>query len=183
MGIINPEYVKQYSQGCDIFVESGTWNGQSIEVIRRMNFFKEIHSIEINKSLYDSAVEKFKDDSTIKIWHGDSPDILREQILPIIKGRITFWLDGHGCAGCEGSEKYGSCPLLHELESIKSFGTKDHVIFADDQRMFDTNIWEMSREDYLDKLKSINENYKIDWLDSVDHNGTLCPKDVIVAHP
>ena len=55
--------------------------------------------------------------------------------------------------------------------------------FADDQRMFDTDIWEMSREDYLNKLKSVNENYKIDWLDSVCHCGTLCPKDIIVAHP
>lgn len=188
---INPDYLKEYSQGCKIFIETGTYLGTGVEIVRNTNMFDEIHSIEIEEHLYNMAVQRFKDDPRVKIWHGDSPDVLREKILPNIKDRVTFWLDSHcmGSApfvpsGTIGSNKYGKCPLLFEVDVIKEFGIKDHIIFMDDQRLFDTHYWDfVKREDYLRKVSEINSEYKFKWLDGGFSDGQQHePDDIIVAY-
>lgn len=49
-----------------------------------------------------------------------------------VTGSCLFWLDGHWCSGGGGKEE--ECPLLEELEAIKS--SQDSIIMIDDARCF-----------------------------------------------
>ena len=72
------------------FIETGTLYGDGVEFAYKQGF-EEIHSIEIEPFLAQQAKEKFKAFPNIHIHEGNSFEVL-EQILPEIKGNITFWL-------------------------------------------------------------------------------------------
>jgi len=182
MPIPNPDYYEKYSKECKIYVESGTYIGDSLEVAINSNLFDEFHSIEVVPELYNLAVEKFKNDDRVKIWLGYSPDVLRDSIIPNLKSRATFWLDGHPCGDgkTHGYTKYGNCPLLHEIDAINESEIKNHIIFMDDQRLFSTDIFDnITKEDYCNKVLEVNSNYKFEHLDGGP--GHLSD-DIIVAY-
>jgi hypothetical protein len=178
------DYLTKYSKKNN-FIESGTYQGDTVKTAIEFGF-KNIHSIEIFDTLYNNCVDMFKDDSQVKIWKGDSPDILREHIIPNLTEPSTFWLDAHRSFKLEtpGSDKYGPCPLLHELAAIAESPIKDHVIFADDVRLFDTDSWDfLKKSDFIDALLKINPNYVIDYLDGGFSFGRQFPeKDILVAY-
>ena len=186
MPIPNIEYYKEFSQGCKIYIESGTYRCGSLEIARSCDLFDEIHSIEVVPEFYEAAVEKYKNDSRVKLWLGYSPDVLRESILPNLNKRVTFWLDGHVCGdnATSGYSKYGQCPLLHEIEAIKESSIKDHIIFMDDQRQFGTHYFDnITREQYFNKVLEINTGYKFKHLDGGFSDGQQhLPDDIIVAY-
>ena len=117
----NTEYYKEFSQGCKIYIESGTYRCGSLEIARSCDLFDEIHSIEVVPEFYEAAVEKYKNDSRVKLWLGYSPDVLRESILPNLNKRVTFWLDGHVCGdGVQPGVKAGF--PLEPLDGAESLG-------------------------------------------------------------
>ena len=84
-----------------------------------------------------------------------------------------FFLDSHG-------HGYG-CPLIEELEAIKSLESNNHIILIDDIRIIRTCVWSDERytgdnfEDVLkNKLLQINENYKFSYLDGHIKDDVLC---------
>jgi|TARA_R110000868_G_scaffold132119_1_gene342607 hypothetical protein len=178
------EHLQKYSKTY-AFIESGTYLGDTVKTAIEYGF-ESVHSIEIEPNLHKDAVEKFKDNTKVKIWKGDSPDIIRENIIPILKSSATFWLDAHRSLGLQtpGSDKYGRCPLLHELDSIAESPIKNHVIIADDVRLFNTIGWDyLKKEDYIEKLMKINPNYVIDYLDGGFSFGRqFPPNDIMVAY-
>lgn len=178
------EYLSKFSKK-NTFIETGTYQGDTVKTALEFGF-ENIHSIELLDSLYDNCVEMFKNQSNVKIWKGDSPDVLRESIIPSLKNPSTFWLDAHRSFKLEtpGSDKYGPCPLLHELEAISESPIKNHVIFADDVRLFDTDSWDfLKKDDFIKLLLKINSHYKIDYLDGGFSFGRQFPeKDILVAY-
>jgi hypothetical protein len=66
---------------------------------------------------------------------GDSGGLLPE-VIPRIKGRCLFWLDGHYSGGvtARGSE---DTPIRKELEHIVAAGRDADVVLIDDARCFD----------------------------------------------
>lgn len=178
------EYLSKFS-GKHAFIESGTYQGDTVKTAIQFGF-KNVHSIELCTEHYDNCVEMFKNEKNVKIWKGDSPDILRDYIIPSLTEPATFWLDAHRSFTLEtpGSEKYGPCPLLHELEAIAESSINNHVIFADDVRLFDTDSWDFLRkQDFIDLLLKINPNYVIEYLDGGFSFGRQYPeKDILVAY-
>jgi hypothetical protein len=119
--------------GLRVFVETGTFEGGTLEALR--GSFDELHSIELSQTLYERAVAKFRDDPKIRIWLGDSGEII-PHVLEKISDPALFWLDGHFSGGntARGVE---DTPIRSELAHIAGHFLKDrHVVVIDDARLF-----------------------------------------------
>lgn len=115
-----------------ILVETGTFKGDMIEAMKRK--FDTLYSIELDDELYAAAKERFKDDSHVTLFHGDSGEKMSE-VLTHIKSPALFWLDGHYSGGITASAELVT-PIKKELEAIFSHSVKNHVILIDDARLF-----------------------------------------------
>ena len=172
MGHLTLAYINQYSKETKVFIETGTLYGDTVDLMK--DTFANIHSIEINQQLYIATVNKYRKDKNVFLWLGDSPDVL-PQILKMVNDPAVFWLDGHASGPLPGG-KYGGCPLVQELMSIKNHFIKNHTIFIDDVRLFGSSEWSfVTKQQVLDILFEINPEYSIEYL-----NGEI-ENDVLVA--
>ncbi len=155
------------------FVESGSWVGGGIENALAADF-KHIYSIELKQSLYEYCSLKFASFPFVKLFVGDSAEIL-PLILEQIDAPATFWLDGHYC-GSNSAKGASNTPLLAELEHISQHPIKTHTILIDDIRQFGTAEMDyITLEMVIEKLRSINPDYEILFEDG------YIPGDVLVA--
>ena len=109
--IIN-EYAQKYN--CYNLIETGTYLGDTIEAMKHN--FKRLYSIELSQKLYKKACKRFENDIHIKLYQGDSKDVL-PVILEEINEKTLFWLDGHYSAGITAKADKDT-PILEELEAI-----------------------------------------------------------------
>jgi hypothetical protein len=139
----NPEFSK-------VFIETGTYHGETLANAAKA--FHKCYSIEYDQELYLKAFKKFDNIPSVKILHGSSPDVLKHIIDP--DKSTIFWLDAHFMSSDHSDvfdQKYGQCPLLHELEVIFSFNWKySPSIFVDDAYLFSDYFWDLPVSD-LDK--------------------------------
>src|SRR3546814_742051 len=82
--------------GLRVFVETGTYQGDAIASLQ--NHFYIIHSIELDTKLYQLAKQKFAQNKRVKIYSGDSGQMLSE-ILAGLHEPALFWLDAHYSEG------------------------------------------------------------------------------------
>lgn len=134
LGSMSPDFIKfiQKIFNTNILVETGTCAGGTVR--NAAPYFDSIHTIELAPLYYEEAQKKFKQYSTIHCYLGDSAKVL-PVILPTIKGKILFWLDGHYSGG-PSAKGESNTPILKELLAIKESGIKDAVILVDDMRIF-----------------------------------------------
>ncbi len=177
--------IDKFDKHTDVFVETGSYLGEGIQLALTAGF-KKIHSIEIVKAKYDICKDLFKGEKKVKLYLGDSVDLL-EEIISKIKEPITFWLDGHFS---EGDRKHGTpmktlCPLMDELEIIKKHPIKNHVIMIDDMNCWKgmSNIYHegFDTETIKRKLLEINPEYKLNFINGTYTNGKVIPKDILIA--
>lgn len=172
---LTEEYINSYCSTRDVFVETGTYLGDTVRLAKHCGF-KMIHSIELDEELCKRATDMFKDDPSITIWHGDSVDCL-PSILQTFTGPATFWLDAHASGEFPGGRTGGS-PVIDELKIIQGHVNHDHTIFIDDRRLFESAEWSgVKEEDAIALLRDMNPKYAIKLL-----NGHV-PLDVICASP
>ena len=178
---INIQTLKNYSNN-NIFVETGAYIGDGIQLALDAGF-KQIFSIEIAKQFIDHCTNRFKSNTNIHLIQGDSSEVLWD-VIKNISEPITFWLDGHYSGGHLPTGKYLS-PLIQEIETIKRHHIKTHTILIDDVRCwrdmnniyhnnFDTNT-------LIDKIKEVNQNYKVLFVDGMQTFGEILPKDILTA--
>lgn len=119
--------------GCDIFIESGTYLGDTTFTLK--DIFKEMYSIELAKDLYKNAIQKFQPYKHIHIIFGDS-GVELPKLIPNIKGNAIFWLDGHFSGGITAKGDLDA-PLENELDAIQKSVNKgfSHIILIDDARL------------------------------------------------
>ena len=160
---ITKEDLEKYGAG-DVFIETGTYIGETVDMILSFDKFKTIHTIELDEGLYKKAVERFKDNERVNCWQGDSIDCLKT-LVENLDTPATFWLDAHASGPLPGGKSGGS-PVLDELDIIDSSPIKDHTIIIDDCRLFGSSEWSfVKKEDAVAKIMKINPNYKIYYLD------------------
>ena len=158
----------------DIFFETGTHEGIASRAASDAGY-KKVVTVEIDPSMHNRAKELSKDYSNIEFHLGSSTDVMRK-VLPTLEGRITFWLDAHT----------GDCPLYEELDIISSLSRNDHTIMIDDMRIIGGAPVSEAPDGYgwgrgvylnvlIDKIKSINPNYEITFID-----GGI-PNDILLA--
>lgn len=169
---LSPEYLSKYGNG-DIFIETGTHFGDTVQLALDFGY-NTIHSIELNADLYNKAVERFKNNSQVKIWLGDSIDKLKEIIEIIGDSPATFWLDAHASGHLVGGKSGGS-PVIDELSLILDSQRNHHTIFIDDKRLFGSAEWSFVTENQaIELIKKINPNYNIHHLDGHIPGDVLC---------
>lgn len=166
----------------DIFFETGTYKGATARMASDMGF-KKVITVELQKYLYDEAKLLSNNYKNIEFYLGDSPSIIDKTLSNLDeKETITFWLDAHIDPGnyIHGeTPEIRKCPLYEELESIKLLKRNDHTILVDDIRAFTKNNgWghDLIVSELIEKIKEINPNYKISFIDGEIEN------DILVAN-
>jgi len=165
--------VSKYFIG-NTFFETGTQNGNTAAVAKEF-YFDFVHSTEIKEEYFNFAVERFRSTRHLHFHLGDSPDVLKEHLI-IFDKPCTFFLDAHhtgpmmypyeflGEAGM--SKKYGLSPIMEELEVIKMAKCNTHTIMIDDVKDFDLWSPHFKATDIVNKLYSINKDYKIIYVNA-----------------
>jgi hypothetical protein len=165
----------------DIFFETGTYKGGTSRIASELGFERVI-TVELQKYLYEEA-KLLSNDYDIEFHLGDSPSIIINVLSDIDENKIiTFWLDAHIDPGnyIQGeTPDIRKCPLYDELECIKSLKRNDHIILVDDIRAFrKDNGWghDLVLSELIDKIKEINPNYTISFIDGEVENDILVAK-------
>ena len=149
--------------------------------------FDKVYSIEIRsdwvelgKKIFEKEILEYR----YNLILDDSTNMKKYIINDIFNNNKTlFFLDAH----VDNSDIHNynkKCPLLEELDAIKSINRKDNIILIDDLRIikepFPWSENSYGNINFLDKIKekilSINENYKFSTL-----NGHI-DNDVLLAY-
>jgi hypothetical protein len=165
---LEESYIKMIADACnaETIVETGTYMGDS--TIKMSRYFKQVHTIELGKELYEKAKTRFSKKKNIYLHQGDSAKLL-PSIVKQLKTKTVFFLDAHFSLSdtAQGDE---NTPILTELEIIKKAGLSNAIIIIDDIRMFykpptsakDTFIAGYPTiQNLIDTLLEINPSYKI----------------------
>ena len=136
----------------DTFIESGTYAGDTTEKASRI--FNQVYSIELSHNYYSKALSRFKNYKNISLYCGDSPEVL-SSLLPLVKAKICFFLDGHFSGGTTACSINGSTPILAELKAIKESNINDAVIMIDDIRLFQKTLSNNSSANGYPTLKEV----------------------------
>lgn len=147
---VKRQIIKAYLQRHQIrgFVETGTHLGDTLAHIAQDNRIS-CCSIELDMNLYESASVRFRNQANIRVFHGDSGEVL-PAIIKELSGPTLFWLDGHYSGGVTAQGE-SDTPISKELLAILDSRIKGNVILIDDARCFDgTNDYP-----FLDELLAI----------------------------
>jgi len=131
-----PSYLLALAQdlGCNVFIESGTFHGNTYRRAVESGYFECVYTVEVAEHFYRSAHELYPRGA----YWGKSYTVFQSEIFPLCKpaDRIFFWLDGHYC-GADAGGQDEPCPLLKELETIHKWcPAKTVVIAIDDVKNF-----------------------------------------------
>lgn len=147
---------------CKYFIETGTQYGNMLEA--QKGNFEQLYSIELNESLWERAVERFKDDDHVEPLQGDSSTELGK-LLTQIDAPAILYLDAHYSHG-ETSRGDKDCPIYEEFEGIlKNSGGQRHVFLIDDARLF---IGEKDYPTIPELQKFLDERFEDYTFENVD---------------
>ena len=169
----------KYKCNYNTFIETGTYKGGSVELALQCNFDK-IYTIDISTQHKIECQYKFQkeiESDQVELLFGDSTDIL-PNIINKLNNPCLFWLDSHFDLHSDVRGKY-DCPILHELDIIKSSNIKHHTIMIDDLRIFKRQCeWGVGIyiEEIEKKLKNINTLYKFYYENGWEENDILIAK-------
>lgn len=140
LGILNqPLYVHKsffaaslgLSQGKKYFVETGTFTGQSLNLISGL--FEHLYTAEASPELFRASQALFEGLNRTNI-SGELCDsrVLLQKITPDVANESVFFLDAHYSQGLT-SDEYGSCPVIDEIRIILD-KSPNALIVVDDIR-------------------------------------------------
>ncbi len=142
MPSLSANEIKQFSGNVPVkhFVETGTYEGETVTTVLKMNSFDFITSIELSPKYAKEAQQKFQQNSNVKIIEGDS-SVELQRICPLLRQATFFWLDGHFSGG-DTAQGTKDCPLHEEAHTIMNTCVQECVVAIDDVRLFDKKLYE-----------------------------------------
>jgi len=125
------------------FVETGTAQGDGLAIAAQVKELKSLHSIEIIPELAASAKARFASDKRIKVWQGNSVDVMEKILNKLPADPCLFWLDAHfpgahtGADYAAEEDAHKRLPLVDEVELIANVrvGIRD-ILLIDDARIY-----------------------------------------------
>jgi hypothetical protein len=130
------DYAKRF--GCKVFVETGTYKGDTVKAMLLSGLFDKIYSMDIFEDRAVHAQNRFKSFPTVDCRFGDSAVVLPE-ILTEIHEPALFWLDAHH-SGKQIARTKGlvETPIAAELDAVLNHPqAADHVLLIDDARYYE----------------------------------------------
>ncbi len=117
----------------DVFVETGTDLGNTTDEAQAV--FDEVHAIELSRSLYEKAEDRFKGRTKVHVYHGDAVSQL-PNVLTRARGRkALLWLDAHYSEGVTGAGAKNTS-IIEEITLIKDLTVKNEMFFLIDDIRF-----------------------------------------------
>jgi hypothetical protein len=175
---ISKDVLAKYKNKANVFIETGTHIGKTTRLAVELGF-KQIYTIELSESFYNSAAKMFRKNSNVKCILGDSSEKLHF-ILETLNEPALFWLDGHWSMGDTACGDL-AVPIYKELSAIANHHIKTHTILIDDLRLMgDYNEpikeWhKISLDETKRRCLQINPQYKFSF-----ENGHI-PNDILVV--
>jgi hypothetical protein len=123
------EYGRRH--GTPTLVETGTYQGTTVAAC--VPHFERLYTIELDRTLYEAARDRFKNEPTVTVIHGDSYAEL-SRVASRLQEPAIFWLDAHYCAGPTAKGPHDP-PLLWELRAIVERGKPDVILIDDAHHM------------------------------------------------
>lgn len=136
---------ERYRNGADIFVETGTHQGESVRDALELGYHKVI-SVEILPELQQRNQAHFDGDERVHLFTGDS-NVLMPEMLELVAAPAVFWLDGHFEHGL---------PVWRELDYISEHVIRTHTIIIDDIGLLYPNDIERLKQ----RILEINPRYQ-----------------------
>ena len=155
-----------------VFIETGFGNGATLRNAVNQPF-EAIHSIEIDRTLFEAGEHEFMGHGHVTLHCGDSRAVLPHIITPA--KTTAFWLDAHWSGGNFGESTPGDeCPLTGELEIIADADWKQKPLIMVDDADFFNGLWWTTHpegEPYhenawptLDEIRDLLQDYEVhDW--------------------
>jgi len=175
---------------CETYLETGLYDPHSGDISCKQALrakFTKLYSIEIREDWVERGREVFSGDlasGRLTLIRGDSTKLAAHlQDNPDFEKTVLFFLDAH----VDNSNIHNytkKCPLLEELNAIKTLAIKHHVICVDDMRIIreafpwgETSYVGVNFEQEIRNIiLSINPKYQFRYYDGV------IPNDVLVAY-
>ena len=116
--IVKKHVIRRFIPRGSIFVESGTYLGETSRFFRRRGH--DVVTIEVHKPIYDLLAPRLTK-LGITALLGDSGTLLPDVLQRNSSHSIFLWLDGHYSAGITGQAPGYETPILKELDAIHRF--------------------------------------------------------------
>jgi len=161
------------------FIETGTNVGNTIFAMEP--FFNQLYTIEFSEKYYNQTKNRYLGDK-INFILGDS-SIVFQKLLPEIKEKCIFFLDGHW-SGEDTGKSDKDCPLYEEISAINELFKEEAIIIIDDFRLFglDARSGKLG-EDWSDINKDKLINLINTRISKVYHlDSELCKDDRLIIH-
>lgn len=162
---IKKRVLQKYSSKNTIWVETGTYRGETSEFLSKISQF--VFTIEPSEKYFEYSKEALSKVTNLKILNGTSEEYLNEILSEIDEGSIvSFWLDGHW-SGEDTFKGDNDTPIENELDTIAKYLKKFSkiTVLVDDFRLFDKNYEKKElypeKEFLINWAKKNNLNWKI----------------------
>jgi hypothetical protein len=145
------EIIEKYLIPNSIFIETGTYYGETVKkFIDNPNFFK-IYSIEASKLLYN-LTKKMKSNK-VNLYYGTTEKILPQILIKLRKlnAKYTFFLDAHYSYNetFRGKEDF---PIITELRTINKYVKTKKIILIDDFDCLPIYVTNFIKKNYVFKV-------------------------------
>jgi len=93
---MNDEYLLSIFKKYPIAVETGTFIGNTTSQLAK--HFKEVHTIELDKGIFEQVSESLKQTPNVSCYCGDSSHILKSELIDKLNHKnekVFFFLDAH----------------------------------------------------------------------------------------
>ena len=137
---IKTQVLKRNGISPGIWVETGTYLGDTTKFLAKNFPNSKVISLEPQKLIFDFAKFRLKLMKNVHLINGSSEEMFEETVSNLT-GPVNFWLDGH-FSGDITFKGEAISPIIKELEIIEKYKKNmiELAVFIDDIRDFDEDI-------------------------------------------